>query len=311
MTRSIRRCVVGALFVLLTPVICGAQELRVTLLGTGSPPAEIERFGPGTLVVAGSEQLLFDVGRGAAQRLRQINVSMSDVDALFLTHLHADHTVGMADLWLTTFLDNRTAPLNLYGPEGTGEMMLNLGKAYQADRRITSAAAATISHQISQGVIYKQNGVTVTAFQVDHVAGSTPAFGYRIDYAGRSLVLSGDTRPSENLVRFAQGADVLIHEVIAARPGALAASERAKQTVSIHTSPEDAGRIFDRVKPKLAVYTHVSLVGGPAGREILARELLPRTRSTYSGAVEVGEDLMTILIGDQVEVRRFAKTPRM
>ena len=309
MTRSTRRCVVGASVVLLIPVICGAQELKATLLGTGSPPAEIERFGPGTLVVAGTEQLLFDVGRGVAQRLRQLNVSMNDVDALFLTHLHADHTVGMADLWLTTFLDNRAGPLNLYGPEGTGEMMLNLGRAYQADRRITSAAAATISHRIAQGVIYKQNGVTVTAFEVDHAAGSTPAFGYRIDYAGRSLVLSGDTRPSENLVRFARGADVLIHEVIAARPGALAASERAKEVVSVHTSPEDAGRIFARVKPKLAVYTHVSLVAGPAGKESLAGELLPRTRSTYAGAVEVGEDLMTIIIGDQVEVRRFVRSP--
>jgi ribonuclease Z len=293
------------LFLLLAPVVLRAQELKVTLLGTGSPPPEIERFGPATLVEAGTEQLLFDVGRGVTQRLRQINISLNDVDALFLSHLHADHTVGIPDLWLTTFLDNRSVTFHVFGPEGTNDMMLNLRRAYRADSRIETAAAGTVSHHIAEGVVYKQNGVTVTAFSVDHAAGSTRAFGYRIDYARRSVVISGDTRPSENLVKFAQGADVLIHEVIAARPAALSASERARQTVSIHTSPEDAGRIFERLKPKLAVYTHVSLVGGPAGRQILAADLIPRTRSTYDGRVEVGEDLMTIIIGDRVDVSRF------
>ena len=169
--------------------------------------------------------------------------------------------------------------------------MLNLRKACDADSGIATAASATPTTQIAEGVVYPQNRVTVTAFRVDHAAGSTAAFGYRIDYAGRSVVISGDTRPSGNLVKFAQSADVLIHGVIAVAAGALKASERAKQTVGVHTSPEDAGRIFDRVKPKLAVYTHVSLVGGPAAQARLAAELVPRTRATYSGAVEVGEDL--------------------
>jgi ribonuclease Z len=258
-------------------------------------------------VEAGTELLLFDAGRGVAQRLRQLNISLVDIDALFLTHLHADHTVGIPDLWLSSALDNRRAPFQVFGPEGTENMMLHLRKAYEADSRM---AAATATHHIAQGVVYKQGGVTVTAFSVDHSAGPTPAFGYRIDYGARSLVISGDTRPSENVVRFAQGADVLIHEVIAARPGALRESERARQTVSVHTAPEDAGRIFDRVKPKLAVYTHIGLVGGPTARAALAAELIPRTRSTYAGPVEVGEDLMTIIIGDRVDVRRFSTPAR-
>ena len=171
-------------------------------------------------------------------------------------------------------------------------------------------AVATTTHHIAQGVIYKKDGVTITAFTVDHAAGSTPAFGYRIDYAGRSLVISGDTRASENVVRFAKGADVLIHEVIAARPGVLRQSEHARRLVSIHTTPEEAGKVFDRVKPKLAVYTHVGLVGGPAGRAVLAGELVPRTRSTYAGPLEVGEDLMTIVIDDRVSVSRSTTPTR-
>jgi ribonuclease Z len=228
---------------------------------------------------------------------------------VFLTHLHADHTVGMPDLWLVSALANRSAGFRIFGPEGTEAMMRNLRQAFDADNRIAAAATATPTAHIAEGVVYSQNRVTVTAFRVDHAAGPTAAFGYRIDYAGRSVVISGDTRPSDNLVKFAQGADVLIHEVIAAGRGALA-SGRAKQTVSVHTSPEDAGRIFDRVKPKLAVYTHVSLVAGPVGQARLAAELIPRTRSNYAGPVEVGEDLMTILIGDRVDVRRFTAPVR-
>ena len=292
------------LLLLIAPAVSSAQDITVTLLGTGAPPAEIDRFGPGTLVEAGGELLLFDVGRGVTQRLSQLKINTPDLDALFLTHLHADHTVGMPDLWLVSALGNRKPGFRIFGPEGTEPMMLNLRKAFDADSRIAAAAGATPTTQIAEGVVYSQNRVTVTAFRVDHAAGPTPAFGYRIDYAGRSVVISGDTRPSDNLVKFAQGADVLIHEVIAAAPGALKASERAKETVGVHTSPEDAGRIFDRVKPRLAVYTHVSLVAGPAGQARLAAEILPRTRATYAGAVEVGEDLMTIVIGDRVEVRR-------
>jgi ribonuclease Z len=303
---SLRR-IGGALLLLLAPVVGHAQELKVTLLGTGSPPPEIERFGPATLVEAGTELLLFDAGRGVAQRLRQLNVSLVDLDAVFLTHLHADHTVGIPDLWLSSALDSRAAPLQTYGPQGTEKMMLHLRMAYEADSRMASAAT---THHIAQGVVYKQSGVTVTAFSVDHSAGSTAAFGYRIDYGGRSLVISGDTRPSKDVVRFAQGADLLIHEVIAARLGALRESEFARRTVSLHTTPEEAGRIFDQVKPKLAVYNHIGLIAAPAARASLAAEIIPRTRSTYAGPVEVGEDLMTIIVGDRVEVRRFSTPGR-
>jgi ribonuclease Z len=304
----ISRYVIGALLLLLVPAVSGAQELRVTLLGTGTPPPAIERFGPGTLVEAGSEKLLFDAGRGVSQRLSQLKMSPSELQALFLTHLHADHTVGIPDLLLVRGLSRsseRSAPFRVFGPEGTDDMMVNLRKAYRVDGRVAAAADATSADNILQGVVYERNGVKVTAFDVEHGAVSQiPAFGYRIDYGGRSVVISGDTRPSENLVRFAKGADVLIHEVLAL-PAVLKQSEEARRIMSSHTSPEDAGRIFDRVKPKLAVYTHVGLLAGPGAAAPLAADLIPRTRSTYTGPVKIGEDLMTIVIGDRVDVHRF------
>lgn len=144
----------------------------------------------------------------------------------------------------------------------------------------------------------------MTAFRVEHGVRSLPAFGYRVDYPGHSVVISGDTRFSENLIRFAAGADVVIHEVMAATLESVEASEQVRDIVASHTTPEEAGRVFDRVKPRLAVYTHIGLVAMPARRKELADSLLPRTRQTYAGRVEVGEDLMMITVGDTVEIRR-------
>lgn len=139
----------------------------------------------------------------------------------------------------------------------------------------------------------------ITAFDVDH-APVEPAFGYRIDFAGRSVVLSGDTRFSENLIRHAEGVDVLVHEVIAPdtyrRAGV--APELARTIMAHHTTPEQAGEVFARTKPRLAVYSHI---GRPSATEA---DLIPPTRKTYAGPLEVGEDLMVIEVGDTVTVRR-------
>jgi len=130
-----------------------------------------------------------------------------------------------------------------------------------------------------------------------------PAFGYRIDYSGLSVVLSGDTGTSENLVRHARNVDLLIHEV--ASPETFqrlrVPPERTTSVVAHHTTPEQAGEVFARTKPKLAVYSHIVL---PNATE---QDLIPSTRKTYSGPLELGEDLMVIEVGEKVEVRRPAK----
>jgi ribonuclease Z len=258
-----------ALLIVLMSCTIRAQDFKVTLLGTGSPIPIIERFGPSTLVEAGREKLLIDCGRGAALRLWQIHVPLGALTAVFLTHLHSDHVVGIPDVWLTGWLPppfgHRTSPFEIWGPNGTRELMANLQKAFSTDIRFRTAdgipeqGITILSKDIVQGLVYEKEGVKVTAFEVDH-ATAKPAFGYRIDYRGRSVVLSGDTRPSENLVRFSKGADLLVHEVAWARPELLSKSEAARIIIGLHTTPEDAGTIFTRVKPRLAVYSHVVLV---------------------------------------------------
>lgn len=286
------------------------QNFKVTLLGTGYPRPRIDRFGPSTLVEAGKQKLLFDCGRGASIRLYQLNTPFEDVDALFLTHLHSDHIVGLPDLWLTGWILGRKTPLRVWGPEGTKAMMTHLEEAYafdihvrrDVDEQLTGQGWKVQATDIQEGIVYQNEGVKVTAFNVEH-GRVKPAFGYRVDYGGHSVVLSGDTHYSENLIKFSQGADVLIHEVLDPERY-LATShifnrEQMQRVMDHHTTPEQAGRVFSRVKPRLAVYSHVIPGDVP--------HLIAETRKTYSGPLEVGEDLMSIEIGEKIEVHQPTK----
>lgn len=292
----------------LAPTLAGSQEIKVTLLGTGAPPPVMPRFGPSILVEAGGQKFLIDAGRGALQRLSQIEVRWQDVDGVLLTHLHSDHVVGFPDLWLTGWLvgRGRDRPLQLWGPRGTREMMSHLERAYEFDirsrlydDRASPEGVVVLAEDIGEGVVLEKDGLKITAFEVDHRP-IKPAFGYRVDFGGRSVVLSGDTRVSPNLIRHAQGVDLLVHEVASPETFKRAGTspERARTVIAHHVTPEQAGEVFAKAKPRLAVYSHIVL---PIATE---QDIIPPTRETYSGPLEVGEDLMVIEVGEKIEVIR-------
>ena len=283
-----------------------SDSFEVVLLGTGvGPLVNLQQYGASTLVEAGGERFLFDCGRGATIRLTQAGVPIGSITRVFLTHLHSDHVVQLPDLLLAGWAAGRRAvPLEVWGPAGTRAMMDHLQQAFafdihtrrDVDEHFPAAGITVVSHDVQEGIVFDEHGVTVTAFLVDH-GPVRPALGYRVDYRGHSVVLSGDTRVSENLIRHARGTDVLVHEVIDAdalraradRPSA----EVVAAIIAHHTTPEQAGEVFSRVHPRLAVYSHA-----PNSERVLAR-----TRTTYAGPLQGAEDLLTIVIGDQITVR--------
>lgn len=287
-----------------------SQDFTVTLLGTGTPILSVERFGSSTLVEAGNQKLVFDAGRGASIRLSQLGLQIAEIDALFLTHMHFDHTNGLSDLWLTGWVFGRTEPMEIYGPKGTKNMMANLREAHQADIDIRVAdenfplsGIAVNAHDIEESVIYEKDGVRVTVFDVDHGELIKPALGYRVDYQGNSVVLSGDTRLSTNLIKYAQDTDVLIHEVMSITPKIYSQSERFRRIMEHHTSPEDAGYVFTESGTKLAVYSHIVAVGY-ADEQTGISDIIRRTQTSYTGRFEVGNDLMSIEVSDTPKVIR-------
>ena len=293
------------------------STLKVILLGTAAGPTlNAQRLGISTLVVAGSEKLLFDCGRSLTTGMARLAINPADVTKVFLTHLHSDHIVSLPEFYLFPWPQGRTLPLQVWGPSGTRSMMKHLQDAFSfdvhirrdVDERFSAAGIKVIATDIREGVVYEANGVKVTAFVVDH-GPVAPAFGYRVDYRGRSVVLSGDTKPSENLIKFSQGVDVLIHELGRSKqdpslvgppnellPNSPLTRGQARTIAEHHTDGAEAGRVFERVKPKLVVFSHFNAATG---------EPLALVRQSYGGTVEFGEDLMTIDIGEAVSVHRF------
>jgi len=286
------------------PSVAAEKEgFKITLLGTGTPFPSMTRFGPGILVQAGGQNLLFDCGRGVTQRLFQLKIPFGKINHVFLTHLHSDHVVGIPDLWLSGWLGapwaRRKVPFAITGPKGTVKLMKGLEMAYAwdiktriEDQKLSKVAISTAPTDMKEGVVYNKGGVKVSAIKVNHGAKIDPAYGYRIDYDGRTVVLSGDTKYTENLVKNAKGADLIIHSVASIAPKLLKKSKIMRSILSHHSEPEDTAKVFNAVKPKMAVYSHIVLYGGqkPA-------DLMRRARKSYSGPLIVGKDLMSFVVG--------------
>ena len=289
-----------------------ADPIKVTLLGTGVPTPRPTSFSASTLVEAGREKLLFDLGRGSTMQLYKLHIPLGAITTSFITHLHSDHIVGLPDMWLTGWLAtpwaSRKGPMKLYGPKGTAAMTENLTKAFADDIRIRiddehldPAAVAFAAKDIEPGLVYESNGVKVSAIEVNHGEKIKPSFGYVVEYDGHKVVLSGDTKYDERIAKAAAGADLLIHEVAVIEPELLTKNPVYRDIEAHHTSPEEAGRIFASARPKLAVYSHIVFGTVKPVPDIPEEPLILRTRTAYNGPLLVGRDMMSFRIGDNVE----------
>lgn len=274
------------------------EGIRLTLLGTGAPDVPGTGAGPSTLVEAGDERLLVDCGPGTPEQLRQAGVAVRDLTALFLSTLEPGWLAGCLELVATRARVSAGDPLLVWGPQGTAARV----RAWEEALAVAPQSAA-LGFDIADNLVYQPQGATVTAFVTESADGGQ-SYGYRIDAANRAVAISGSTRFSENLIRYARGAHVLVHEVAAASADA-AASPDAQRLLAAHTSPEQAARVFRAARPYLAVYSQVLLV------DVTEEELVQRTRSLYRGPLQVGRNLLVIEVQNEVQVRAAPSEPRV
>jgi len=286
---------------------CNADFIKVTLLGTGSPRPSVERSGPAVLVEVGGKRLLFDAGRGVVQRLQELEVGVSEVQQIFLTHLHSDHISAVDDVWLTGWIYQRPQVLNIYGPKGTVSYIDQLKQAYSYDVQLRNQysgldlkSGLVNAQNIKPGVIYSEGGVKVTAFLVNHKP-VDPAYGYRIDFGERSVVISGDTTFSQSLIDHSKDVDLLVHEIMAVKPKILENNPRLQKIERYHTNPDQLAKILNEVQPEVAVTTHVILVG------VSEQQVLDQIENQYDGRLYMGEDLMSIEVGSSLKVIPYTK----
>jgi ribonuclease Z len=292
--------------------------LHVVLCGTGSPIADAARAAACTAVLAGGEFFLVDVGPGAWESVDLANLPLARLSGVLLTHFHSDHIGDLGEAMTGSWIAGRPRPLDVYGPAGTAQIVDGFVTAYAHDvtHRVTHhgdaamprAAAGAVAHEIPldladpgfpEAVVVERNGLRITMFPVDHSPVS-PAVGYRFDYGGRFVVISGDTRKSASLEKHAAGADLLIHEALLPE-AALRASQVAKRLGNerlaklasdipgYHTAPVEAAELAKAAGAKKLVLTH--LVPGP-NNFVTRRLFLRGVAEVYDGDVVLGEDGM-------------------
>jgi ribonuclease Z len=272
------------------------SALVVLLLGTGYPRPDPARAGASTVVIAGDSWFVVDAGRGATMRIAATELQYAKLRGVFLTHLHSDHTAGLPDLFTTSWqFGRKTAPLELYGPKGTKKLANAMLDFFAEDIHLRRdvlekhpAAGATIrTHIVREGVVYDDGKVKITAFAVDHRP-VEHAFGYRFEADGKVVVISGDTRPTQNLVKYAKGADVLVLEAyLPEHFDRVDTPEVAARLKHYHTSAEEAGELAARAGVRKLVLTHLI----PGNADATFRE---RAARAFKGEIVVGTDLLRV-----------------
>ena len=290
------------LLLLIAPSLYGQTKLIV--LGSGTPNPDPDRAGSAYAVVVNETPYLIDFGPGIIRRAASLSppwggkiiaMTVKNFEHAFLTHIHSDHSAGLADLLLTPWIMGRDKKLNLYGPMGLEQMASSTLKAFQDDinyRIYGTQPSNKIGYKfnfnlLAEGLIYEDENISVEAFKVPH-GSFNDAYGFRFTSKDKVIVFSGDTGPSKTLEKFATGADILVHEVYS-NAGFLKKTEDWQiYHQEHHTSTFEVGKIASRAKPKLLLLSHVLFWGSTTD------EILKETQSTYEGEIKIAEDLMII-----------------
>jgi ribonuclease BN (tRNA processing enzyme) len=282
-------------------------KTRIVLLGTGNPAADPDRSGPATAIVVNDTPYLVDFGPGVIRRAKAAVIERgitalepTNLRVAFVTHLHSDHTVGYPDLIFSPWTLGRRLPLDVYGPAGIQAMTSHLLEAYRVDIETRTNPDGNQhdfpdghkvnAHEIRAGVVYKDANVTVTAFATKHAMES---YGYRFDTPDRSIVISGDTNPTQATIDACRGCDVLIHEVNTLESLSKRDARFQAFAAKYHTSTAQLAELAAKAKPRLLVLYHhsIALRPGIAPTASTPGELWREMSARYSGQFVIGRDL--------------------
>jgi ribonuclease Z len=272
--------------------------MLVTLLGTGCPQCHPARLGPSSLVRAGTLSVLIDCGSGVTQRLVAAGSSGAALDAVLLTHLHSDHVVDLYQLIVSSWHQGRDRRQRILGPKGTRAFADGLMEVWRAEReaRIRYEARPSVAAfdlevvEFEEGVVVDEAGVRISAFAVDH-GPFKPAFGFLLETADCRVAFSGDTTVCDNLVRWAAGVDLLVHECFIHRemtPSGTRSAKTLQNVAAYHTLSSEVGKVASRAGARMLVLNH--FVPLAFDRDALLAEV----RADYVGPIVVGEDLTSI-----------------
>ncbi len=294
-----RFCVLlAALLVGVAGMAEDTTRTQVVMLGTGNPAADPERSGPAIAIVVNNHAYLVDCGPGVVRRAAAAEkngiaaLKAKELKIVFITHLHSDHTLGYPDLIFSPWVLGRRDPLEAYGPRGLKSMTGHIEKAWHEDiavrqRGLEQANATGYQvqvHEIRPGVVFRDENVTVTAFPVKHGTWKE-AFGYKFETRDRRIVVSGDTAPTDEVVKACDGCDVLLHEVYNPHGEELKEEHWKEYFRTFHTSPAELGNIARRAHPKVLVVYHQSLEKLPEA------DLVEQIGREYSGKWVSAKDL--------------------
>lgn len=269
---------------------------QVVMLGSGTPNAEAERVGSGLAIVVDDVPYLVDCGHGVVQRVAQanacgkINWSTTELTRLFVTHLHADHTVGLADLIFTPWIQGRAEKVIAFGPVALKAMIDHIMAAYEVNigEHLHAHPVAVDGYKVevaavSAGLCYEDERVRVSALSADH--GDLEAYSYKFETPDRCVVVSGDTKPVPEFAGWARGCDVLIHEVYSSRRFNSRSLAWQSYHSRVHTSTEELAALANRVRPGLLALYHQLFWGATAD------ELVAEVTDRYQGQVISANDL--------------------
>ena len=280
----------------------GSDIVNITFLGTGTPRPNINKLGPSILLKYQNYEILFDVGRGTTLRLEQLDNNYTNINNIYISHMHFDHIVGLADFWLTSSLWQKKTNTNIYGPKGIKNFCNQLKKTYEKDLeyRYEKNGFNQINCLYHQGIKNYNELLSITPFKNDHGQVDN-SYGFKINFGNKKIIYSGDTTYSENVINNSKNSDILIHEVISVSKKIYANNKKLRKVVSSHTNVSQLIQVLKICKPKLTILNHALLFG------VSEESVLRRIAKEYNGKVIFAEDFMSLDLGEEINIFNAGK----